>query len=221
QVLAFGPWVDALRSGHVVAEVEVFGGLAPLWRAELARLLPQLHVEGEPAGHSPDHLLLFEAATELIRGLAAKEPVLVMLEDAPASRARPPGRGRPSGTPERPRPAPRIGGRRRRPRVRVRAPPAGGRARRTARRRGSGGAGAPARAAGLRRAARLHPRVDSRDRVQRARPSAAETAARPGGEGPRGSPRRRSRAALRGAGRALPRGRGVGEGAGLPPPGRG
>src|SRR5437016_3251731 len=82
QVLAFGPWVDALRSGHVVAEVEVFGGLAPLWRAELARLLPQLHVEGEPAGHSPDHLLLFEAATELIRGLAAKEPVLVMLEDA-------------------------------------------------------------------------------------------------------------------------------------------
>src|SRR5437867_9022043 len=54
QVLAFGPWVDALRSGHVVAEVEVFGGLAPLWRAELARLLPQLHVEGEPAGHPPD-----------------------------------------------------------------------------------------------------------------------------------------------------------------------
>src|SRR5262249_58992150 len=82
QVLAFGPWVDALRSGRVVAEVEVFGGLAPLWRAELARLLPQLEVEGaEPAAHPPDHLLLFEAATELVRSLAAKEAVVVVLED--------------------------------------------------------------------------------------------------------------------------------------------
>src|SRR5262245_45008963 len=82
QVLAFGPWVDALRNGHVVADVEVFGGLAPLWRAELARLLPQLDAEGaEPADRPPDHLLLFEAATELLRSLAAKEPVLVMLED--------------------------------------------------------------------------------------------------------------------------------------------
>jgi len=82
QVLAFGPWVDAFRNGCVVAEVEVFGGLAPLWRAELARLLPQLEVEGaEPAAHPPDHLLLFEAATELIRSLATKEPVVVMLED--------------------------------------------------------------------------------------------------------------------------------------------
>jgi len=82
QVLAFGPWVDALRNGHVVAEVEVFGGLAPLWRAELARLLPQLGAEG-PAriGHPPDHLLLFEGATELVRSLAEKEPVVVMLED--------------------------------------------------------------------------------------------------------------------------------------------
>src|SRR5437867_8524330 len=82
QVLAFGPWVDAFRSGHVVAEVEVFGGLAPLWRAELARLLPQLDAEGvEAVAHPPDHLLLFEAATELVRSLAAKEPVVVMLED--------------------------------------------------------------------------------------------------------------------------------------------
>src|SRR3989449_734954 len=50
---------------------------------ELAPLLPQLEVEGaEPAAHSPDHLLLFEAATELIRSLATKHPVVVMLEDA-------------------------------------------------------------------------------------------------------------------------------------------
>src|SRR5437867_804739 len=82
QVLAFGPWVDAFRSGHVVAEVEVFGGLAPLWRAELARLLPQLDAEGaEAVAHPSDHLLLFEAATELVRSLAAKESVVVMLED--------------------------------------------------------------------------------------------------------------------------------------------
>src|SRR5262249_61557511 len=37
---------------------------------------------GEPAERPPDHLLLFEAATELIRSLAAKEPVVVVLEDA-------------------------------------------------------------------------------------------------------------------------------------------
>src|SRR5437762_1985016 len=39
QVLTFGPWIDALRSGHVVADVEVLDGLTPLWRAELGRLL--------------------------------------------------------------------------------------------------------------------------------------------------------------------------------------
>src|SRR5262249_17887908 len=43
----------------------------------------QLDAEGaEPADRPPDHLLLFEAATELIRSLAAKEPVVVVLEDA-------------------------------------------------------------------------------------------------------------------------------------------
>src|SRR5262249_20623859 len=82
QVLAFGPWVDAFRSGHVVGEVELFGGLAPLWRAALARLLPQLDADGaEASTNPPDHLLVSEAARELVRGLAAKEPVVAMLED--------------------------------------------------------------------------------------------------------------------------------------------
>lgn len=82
QVLAFGPWVEALRGGRVVADLDVLDRLPRPWRAELVRLLPELgRVGEEPAGTSTDNLRLFEAVTELVRNLAARQPLLVMLED--------------------------------------------------------------------------------------------------------------------------------------------
>jgi len=82
QVLTFGPWVDALRSAHVAADVEVLEGLTAPARADLACLLPELTAAaGEAAGHPPDHRRLFESLVHFVLGLAAKEPVLIMLED--------------------------------------------------------------------------------------------------------------------------------------------
>jgi len=40
-ILPFGPWVDALRSGGVIADEGILGALHPIRRAELARLLPE------------------------------------------------------------------------------------------------------------------------------------------------------------------------------------
>jgi DNA-binding SARP family transcriptional activator/RecA/RadA recombinase len=82
QVLAFGPWVEALRSGHAVADADVLRRLTPQGRRELARLLPELGGGAdEPTGSSPDQLRLFEATTELVCALAEKRPILLMLED--------------------------------------------------------------------------------------------------------------------------------------------
>jgi DNA-binding SARP family transcriptional activator len=79
QILPFGPWVHALRSARIFREAEIVG-LAPIWRAELARLLPELAAEGLPAP-SDDYLRLFESVTQLIERLASTRPLVVMLED--------------------------------------------------------------------------------------------------------------------------------------------
>ena len=42
QALPFAPWVDALRSARVTDNDALVTGLAPVWRAELARLLPEV-----------------------------------------------------------------------------------------------------------------------------------------------------------------------------------
>src|SRR5260370_5830460 len=42
QILPFGPWVTALRSDYVTRDAEVLQALTPVWRAELARLLPEV-----------------------------------------------------------------------------------------------------------------------------------------------------------------------------------
>ena len=50
QILAFGPWVDALRAAQDSLRPTCSGGLGPVWRAELARLLPELAGRARPAG---------------------------------------------------------------------------------------------------------------------------------------------------------------------------
>lgn len=82
QVLAFGPWLDALRSGQVVGDLDTLVALPPVWRTQLARLLPEVGTHG-PESHAPgdDAAMLFESIRQLLLALASREPVVVILED--------------------------------------------------------------------------------------------------------------------------------------------
>jgi DNA-binding SARP family transcriptional activator/predicted ATPase len=82
QILPFAPWVDALRGGHIDAEREVLESLDPLYRTELARLLPELGVPGHGPALSPvDYRQLFESVAQIVRHLVLRQPVVLVLED--------------------------------------------------------------------------------------------------------------------------------------------
>jgi DNA-binding SARP family transcriptional activator len=82
QILPFGPWVDALRQSAVLMSAPSLEGLEGVWLAELARLFPELVTAGLPAVAEPgDPLRLFEALARLLRHLALRQPLVLMLED--------------------------------------------------------------------------------------------------------------------------------------------
>src|SRR5262245_1000134 len=91
RILPFAPWVDALRSGRVVDERPILDTLEPGWRDELGRLLPELTSQGRPTASLPggelaarsggDPRFPFEAISELLKRLARRQPLLVVLED--------------------------------------------------------------------------------------------------------------------------------------------
>ena len=82
QILPFGPWVDALRTGNITETTKGLRSLLPRWRTELARLLPELGSDvADTSAARPDHLKLFEAVTELLRLMATQQPVVLFLED--------------------------------------------------------------------------------------------------------------------------------------------
>ena len=80
QILLFGPIVDALRMGELDRDHEILDALDPAWRVELARLLPQV-AAAPPTSARVDYRRLFEAIAELTARLAARDPVLLVLED--------------------------------------------------------------------------------------------------------------------------------------------
>ncbi len=80
QALPFAPWVDALRSARVTDNDALVTGLAPVWRAELARLLPEVGV-GASARTDADPRNLFEAVVQVLHHLAAERPLVAMFED--------------------------------------------------------------------------------------------------------------------------------------------
>ncbi len=82
QILPFGPWVNALRAGGVPHDAEALRGLGPVWRTELGRLLPELTGPEVPSGAgAADYRQLFESVGELVGHLAARQPLLLVLED--------------------------------------------------------------------------------------------------------------------------------------------
>jgi DNA-binding SARP family transcriptional activator len=79
QVLPFGPWLDAFRSGGVGHDAAPLERLSPVWRAELAALLPE--VESEPVPPSQDRARLFESVAQLVAALSTRGALMVALED--------------------------------------------------------------------------------------------------------------------------------------------
>jgi pimeloyl-ACP methyl ester carboxylesterase len=81
-ILLFGPLVEALRSGHVGQDDEALDALGAGGRAELARLLPEVGAPGaEPPAGRVDYRRLFETVTQLVARMAARQPLLLVLED--------------------------------------------------------------------------------------------------------------------------------------------
>lgn len=82
QLLAFGPWVAAIRSSGVLDESGLLESLAPAWRTHLARLFPDIGDADAPAESGKDeYLRLFEALDRLLAALSERRPILLVLED--------------------------------------------------------------------------------------------------------------------------------------------
>lgn len=81
QILPFGPWVDALRTGGALAELAAEREANAIWVAELARLFPELGASTDAVGDPEDYVRLFEAVVRTIGHLAARGPLLLILED--------------------------------------------------------------------------------------------------------------------------------------------
>jgi len=82
QILPFRPWIDALRGGRVLSDLEGPSSQVVAWRKELARLFPELAGPGAPPPITPEsHVRLFELIDELVARLACRQPVVLILED--------------------------------------------------------------------------------------------------------------------------------------------
>ena len=82
QALAYGLWIDALRTGGVLDRPDVLASMAAPWRAELARLFPELAKDDDSRAPMPeDPMRLLEAVAHLLRQLANAEPLVLVLED--------------------------------------------------------------------------------------------------------------------------------------------
>jgi DNA-binding SARP family transcriptional activator len=81
QILPFGPWVDALATGRVLAN-ETWRETLPLaMRRELGRLLPELEPGDGESAAPPDYVKLFEAVALFLGHVGDGHPTVVILED--------------------------------------------------------------------------------------------------------------------------------------------
>jgi len=81
RLLAFGPWVQAIREAGIV-ESRALEGLGAGWIADLSYLFPELRQPEWPLPSEPiEALRLFDAMTGLVKSLAARQPLVLVLED--------------------------------------------------------------------------------------------------------------------------------------------
>src|SRR5262245_2187913 len=82
QILPLRPWLDALRTGRVVADAAREGELQPTASRELARVFPELADPGAtPEITRESYVRLFDVLDSLIVRLATSGPVTVVIED--------------------------------------------------------------------------------------------------------------------------------------------
>ena len=81
RLLAFGPWVHAIREAGILGS-RALEGLGAGWIADLSYLFPELRQPEWPLPSEPiEALRLFDAMTELVKSLAARRPLVLVLED--------------------------------------------------------------------------------------------------------------------------------------------
>jgi DNA-binding SARP family transcriptional activator len=81
QVLPFGPWVDALRAGGVVDDLELLGDLSPALRGDLARVLPELANGPRGSVLRTNPLPVFTTLARLVAVAGARRPLAIVLDD--------------------------------------------------------------------------------------------------------------------------------------------
>jgi DNA-binding SARP family transcriptional activator len=81
QVLPFGPWINTLRASRLAVDTEMLDRLGPVWRAELARLLPEIEHDTAPSGPTSDPAQIFEAVAQLLERVTLAEPAVLVFED--------------------------------------------------------------------------------------------------------------------------------------------
>lgn len=82
RAVPFGLWVDALRTSGITEDRSLLAAVGPTYRAELARLLPELGAPGLTLPSTPDGAVrLFQAVTRVLRHLAGRDVLMVVLED--------------------------------------------------------------------------------------------------------------------------------------------
>jgi DNA-binding SARP family transcriptional activator len=81
QILPFGPWIDAFRTGQVDRDPEALRALDRVSRSQLGRLLPELGPGSQPGPGPEESVHLFGAVARLLECLASSYPVLLILED--------------------------------------------------------------------------------------------------------------------------------------------
>jgi DNA-binding SARP family transcriptional activator len=85
QLFPFAPWVEMLRAAGAPGDRELLSGLEPIWLVALSRLLPEIapgrvEAAGESEGFR-DHHHMVDAIMHLVTRLAARAPLLLVLED--------------------------------------------------------------------------------------------------------------------------------------------
>lgn len=85
RALAFGPWLDAFRSGRIFVDPTTLARLTPTSRAWLGRLFPELGQTAPATATVIEARMLFEAVDQLIATLADDAPLAIVLEDLHAA----------------------------------------------------------------------------------------------------------------------------------------